>query len=112
MVPLFSRLLPGEVVAHVRSFQIYIACAGGYAVQYRVGHQLALYPKVPLVRLELRGRGPGGRLGNLLELFWLRLERLEDVGKQLEETGLSDFVTFRNRSLLESFRRVSQLETK
>ena len=54
-VPLFNWLLLGEVVAHIRVLQIYIASVGCYAVQYGVGYQLPLYSQKPLIRLKLRG---------------------------------------------------------
>lgn len=47
--------LPGEVLPHVRTIKVDVARARGDPVQYRVGHQLALDPQVPLVGLELRG---------------------------------------------------------
>ena len=59
MVPLFSLLLLGEVLAHVRPFQVNVPRAGGDAVENGIRHQLALNVHIPLVWLEL-GRDHGG----------------------------------------------------
>ena len=75
MVPLRVPLL-GEVLPHVRTVEIDVARARGDPVQYRVGHQLALDPQVPLVGLELRGdEGCRAALAGLHDL--------EEVGRAL-----------------------------
>lgn len=76
-VPLRGRLLqPREVLPHVGALQINVARPDGYPVQYEVGHQLALYPQVPLVGLELRrdeGRPPSraSMISNRSTAFWV-----------------------------------------
>lgn len=79
-LPLSSLLLPGEVLAHVRTLQIYVASAGGDAVRDRAGHRLALDAQVPLVGLELRG--DGDRAAALAALH-----DLEQVDRTLRRCG-------------------------
>lgn len=55
-VPLISVLLPSEVLAHIRSPKVYVAGAGGDAVEDRVRHQLTLDAAAPFVLIVLSVR--------------------------------------------------------